>query len=195
MGKHPKKGRKVSMSFDRCLAITALVIACIGGLPGLLQIIKHFTPILLKGSIKFYVRTASDIPNVLQSDGFLIALTLVNEGSKEMVWRNVTASLLLEGKIIKLEPTLISKDLILNDEKPYTKDLLKCQVFTPSQPLNGYMHFNAPTGSLGAGHFSPTRLNLQFELESGRFSIFELPFIGIHLIKEGEAFPTHNAEF
>jgi hypothetical protein len=177
---------------NNALALTALIIAIFGGLPGLLKIIEYFRPISLKGSIKFYAPTSGDNP---PSDGILVAVTLVNQGSKELVWRKVTGKLTLGGNQISLQPSLITKSQAFNNVRPWEKDLLKQQVLTPGIPINGYLHFLAPKGSIGTGFVSPSKLYLLFESESGRLAGITLPFIGNHPLGEGESFPTHEVSF
>ena len=188
-----KRRKKIIKWFTKnWIAIVALIVAVIGGLPGLLQIIEHFRPFILRGSIKFYAPTVSTEP---PQDGIIVALTLLNEGSKDLVWRKLDGVLTINGKDVSLTPTLIPENMMFNNQKAPEKDLLKQQVFVHTMPLNGYLHFTAPYRSVGAGYIEPSKLCLRFELESARIVDIELPFVGSHPIKKGETFPTHDMKF
>lgn len=177
---------------SNALALVALIVAILGGLPGLLKIIEHFRPISLKGSIKFYAPTSGDNPPF---EGILVALTLINQGSKELIWRKITANLEIKGNRVSLQPSLITPAQAFNNVRPWENDLLKQQVITPGVPINGYLHFLAPKGSIGTGFVSPSRLFLQFETEAGRSARATLHFVGNHPLGENESFPTHGVTF
>jgi hypothetical protein len=111
---------------ENWLAILALVVASVGAWP---VVIGYFRPISLKGSIKFLNATSGKDP---PSDGFLLAVTLVNEGTKNLVWRKLEGTLSVEGrKKIALVPMLIPKTLLLEGGGCHNPTLCVSSRFCP----------------------------------------------------------------
>jgi hypothetical protein len=174
------------------LAILALLVAFVGGWPGVLKIVEHFRPIYLTGSIKFFVVTKSSDP---PEEGLLVALTIVNEGTKNLVWRKVEGTLLANNHTIALTPKLIPKGASLQDQIPLQPDLLNQQTISPGSPFNGYLLLTAPPGSFAVPEQTPSgKLRLRFEVESGDTVYAELP-IHAQPVQKGENFPSHKAGF
>ena len=182
------------MSIDRWLAIVALVIALFGGVPGFFQVLAYLRPVSLTGSIKFVLYTS---PRPGQPNcGIIAALTLVNEGTKPLVWRKVDADILVNGKTTRLQAVLIREQMVFQGKRLCEADLLKTQVLEPGQPVNGYMGFDAVEGSVGSENAPPSEMHLRFELESGRTVKLALPIpkTPIEEASRGE-FPTHGIQF
>lgn len=174
------------------LAIFALIVAFVGGWPGLLKIREYFRPFRLSGSIKFYAPTSSVQP---PEDGILVALTLINEGTKNFVWRKLKVTLKKQVKEISIEPKLIPGDLSFNNISPAESDLLNQQLFLPGKPYNGYLLLTAPSGSFSHKRLEPSELYLQFELESGKVVNINMPFVRPKVVHEGKTFPSHGVKF
>lgn len=174
------------------LAILALLVAFVGGWPGALKIVEYFRPISLTGSVKFYAPTKSIDP---PEEGILLALTLVNEGSKNLVWRKLDGTLEAGGKKITLIPKLIPKTLLLNGEISPQPDLLNQQIIPPGIPSNAYLLLTATPGSFTTLEpITSGKLGLLFEMESGKIVDVELS-IQANPIQKGENFPSHGIEF
>jgi len=182
---------KIKWFKENWIALLALVVAFFGGGPGILQIVEHFQPVSLSGSIKFYAPTKSLDP---PEDGIVVAITLLNEGSKNLVWRKLSGTLELDGTKINLTPRLVPESLSLNGQGSLQPDLLKQQLISPGNPVNGYLLLTAKSGVL-ATEKTPSKLSLRFELESGKHVEVQLPFLGVHPIQPGESFPTHSTTF
>lgn len=176
---------------DNWIAILALLVAFIGGWPGILQIAEHFRPVSLSGSIKFFAPTTSIDP---PEDGIVVALTLLNEGSKNLVWRKLSGTLKNDETEIILTPRLVPETLFLNGREPLQPDLLKQQLISPGNPFNGYLLLTAKSGVFPAEKTS-SQLSLRFELESGKHIEVQLRFVGTHPVQQGETFPTHSTTF
>ena len=173
---------------EHWLAIMALLIAVVGGVPGVLKIIQYFRPISVTGSIKFYTTTKSTDP---PEDGLLLAITLVNEGTKNLVWRNLASILQLQSKKIKLKPKVIPNSLSVLGQEPASKDLLYQQSILPGNPFNGYILLSGAPGDLTGRPIAPSQLYLLFELESGKIVKVNLPITGANHVQESETFPSH----
>ena len=174
---------------EHWLAVLALVVAFIGGWPGVLQIIEHFRPVSLSGSIKFFAPTESSNP---PRYGILLALTLLNKGSKNLVWRALKGTLVLGGKRIPLAPMSIPSSLSLNGQHSLAPDLMNQQVIPPGTPINPYLLLGADEQLSG---LTPLKVIIQFELESSKSISIDLPFDGVHPVRPGEGFPTHSMRF
>jgi hypothetical protein len=175
---------------DNWMSILALLVAIVGGCPGILQIIEYFHSISLSGSVKFFGPTD---PYPLE-DGVFFAVTIVNEGKKNLVWRGLKGMLEANRRKLPLIPKLIPDTLLLNGKMPQP-DLLNLQCFHPGIPVNAYLLLTAKHSSLSG--IPPTeyrKLYLWFEAESGKSIELELP-IGGHPVSRGETFPTHQTGF
>jgi len=173
------------------IAVVALIVAIVGGVPGILKIIEYFRPISLSGSIKFLANNNSVDP---PEDGILIAVTLVNEGTKNLVWRRIEGTLKAGGSKIALIPKLIPNTLLLSGGVSPQPDLLTQQTIPPGIPVNTYLLLTATRGSLAP--LEPIlngKIILLFEMESGRTVDVGLS-IQAHIINKGENFPSHGIE-
>lgn len=175
---------------EHWLAILALLVAFVGGLPGVLKVIEHFRPISLTGSIKFFAPTKSVDP---PEGGILLAVTLVNQGSKNLVWRKLAGTLSVGGKKIALVPKLIPNTLLLQGRLPQP-DLMNQQSILPGTPVNAYLLLTETSGRLTGVPISPSKLCLRFELESGGRVVLGMPFVGQHVVQKGETYPSHSIE-
>lgn len=174
------------------LAVLALIVAFIGGLPGLLKIIEYFRPVRLSGSIKFYATThGSDPPE----DGILFGLSIINEGTKNLIWRKMSGKLKEIGTTIVVNPKMIPSDIVFNNIRPCEQDLLKQQSLPPSTPYNGYLLLTAPSGSLEKFTKTEFELHLSFELETGKSVSGVFPVKGTTSVHPGENFTSHQVEF
>jgi hypothetical protein len=177
----------ISWLVDNWLAVVALLVAFVGGWPGVLQIADRLRPISLSGSIKFFAHTKSpDSPDA----GILLAVTLLNEGSKALVWRKLSGKIRQDGKALALTPLLIPETLLLPNGECPQPDLLKQQSIVPGIPTNAYLLLanTAHQSTIGP---EPSVLKLRFELESGRVVPLDLRFQNVHPLEPGESFPTH----
>ena len=178
--------------FTNWIAVVALIVAIVGGVPGILKIIEHFRPVSLAGSIKFLVNTNSVDP---PEDGMLIAVTLINEGTKNLVWRKIEGTLKTGGNKIALIPKLIPNTLLLPSGVSPQPDLLNQQTIPPGTPVNAYLLLSASHGSLASiGTIPNGKIILSFEMESGR-SVDVALAIQSHIINKGEHFPSHGIGF
>jgi hypothetical protein len=178
--------------FKNAIAILALVVATVGGWPGILKIIEHFRPIALTGSIKFFAITKSIDP---PEEGILIALTLVNEGNKNLVWRKLDGTFESVGKKFTLIPKLIPQSLLLNGEIAPQPDLLNQQTISTGSPVNTYLLLTATPGSFSRLEpITSGNIGLRFEVESGKKVDVKLSFEG-HPIQKGENYPSHGVGF
>jgi len=174
------------------IAVVALVVAIVGGVPGILKIIEYFRPVSLSGSIKFFANTSSVNP---PEDGILIAVSLVNEGTKNLVWRRIEGTIKAGGNKIALIPKLIPNTLLLPSGVSPQPDLLNQQTIPPGTPVNAYLLLTATRGSLAP--LEPIlngKIVLLFEMESGR-TVDAALAIQAHIINKGENFPSHGIEF
>jgi len=179
-------------SINNWIAVVALIVAILGGVPGILKIIEYFRPISLSGSIKFFVNTSSVNP---PEDGLLIAVTLINEGRKNLVWRKIEGTLHAGGKKIDLITKLIPNTLELPGSVSPQPDLLNQQTIPPGTPINAYLLLTATHGSLTP--LEPIlngKIILLFEIESGRTVDIALPIHG-HTINKDKNFPSHGVAF
>ena len=177
---------------DNWLAVSALIVAFVGGWPGILKVITHFCPYSLSGSVKFYAFTHSSAP---PEDGILFGLSIINEGTKNLIWRKVKGKLKKIGTTIVVNPKMISTEIVVNNIKPCEQELLKQQSLSPSTAYNGYLLLTAPSGSLEKFNKTVFELHLKFGLESGKSVNVVLPVKGTLSVKSGENFPSHNVEF
>lgn len=175
---------------DNWLAVIALIVAFFGGWPGALKIVEHFRPISLSGSIKCFTCTTS---TVSPRFGALLALTLLNDGSKNLVWRNLRGTFILDdGRNVSTSPMLIPPDLHLIDQQILIPDLMTQQVIPPQTPINCYLLLTADEPFLDR---TPSKVTLQFKLESSKSLYLDLRFEGVHPVQPGEVFPTHSLTF
>jgi len=174
------------------LAILALIVAFVGGWPGLLKIIENFRPFHLSGSVKFYAFTQGSEP---PEDGIILGLSIINEGNKNLIWRKLKGKLTKGKTPISLNPKMIPTDIVFGKVKPTERDLLKQQVLLPSIPHNGYLLLVAPPGSLTEYNKASFDVQLEFELETGNSVNVVLPIKGTMSVQSGENFPSHSVEF
>ncbi len=174
------------------LPILALLVAFVGGWPGILKIAEHFRPISLTGSIKFFALTTSADP---PEEGILLALTLLNEGNKNLVWRKIEGTLEAGGKKVALIPKMIPKSLLLNGDISPQPDFLNQQTIPPGTPVNAYLLLTGNLGSFSAlNPIASGNLGLRFQTESGRDADVKLS-IQTHALQKGETYPSHGIEF
>ena len=178
--------------FNNWLAVLALIVAFVGGWPGLLKVIEHFRPFRLSGSVKFYAFTQGTDP---PEGGILFGISIINEGTKNLIWRKVNGKIKNLRSTINVTPKMIPPGIVFNNIKPCEQDLLKQQILSPLTPYNGYLLLVAPYGSLGKYNKTAFDLHLQFELETGKSVNVVLPVKGRMCVKSGENFPSHSVEF
>lgn len=106
---------------DNWLAVSALIVAFVGGWPGILKIIAHFRPHSLSGSVKFYAFTHSSAP---PEDGILFGLSIINEGTKNLIWRKVKGKLKKIGTTIVLNPKMIPTKIVVSSCKIITRPIV-----------------------------------------------------------------------
>ncbi len=146
----------------------------------------------LSGSIKFYGSAPSINPS---GDGLIIALTLLNEGGKSLVWRKLNSYIKKGKNKTILTAKLIPPHMVINGVSLFKNDILKQFVFHPETPINGYILLAAPFGSLSKYKKSQFDLYLEFELESGKTEKIILPVQGTTSVQSGENYPTHGVNF
>lgn len=172
---------------DNWLALLALIVAVAGGLPGILQAVDFFHPVSLVGSIKFYAPTTSVDP---PESGIVLALTLLNQGRRAMVWRKLTGVMRYAGEEADLEARWIPDSLLLNGQ-PARPDLAALQSVAPGAPVNAFLLMVFSSGEIAGADWSSSVLVLQFEDESGKVRDLHLPLDVGGPAPPGTRFPSH----
>jgi len=170
---------------DNWLALLALLVALVGGLPGALQALEFFRPVVLVGSVKYFAPTRSPSP---PESGLLLAITLFNEGRRSLVWKKVTGSLALAGEEIAMDPRWIPDEFELNGQSP-RPDLLSQQSIPPGAVVNAYLLL--VTSEEVSADLAESTVKLRFETESGRVVELALSLDVGGPVPGGVRFPSH----
>jgi len=169
------------------LALLALIVAAVGGLPGILQAVDFFHPVSLVGSVKFFAPTTSVDP---PERGIVLALTLLNQGRRVMVWRKLTGVMRYAGEEADLEARLIPDSLLINGQ-PARPDLAALQSVAPGAPVNAFLLMVFSSSEIEVADWNRSDLVLQFEDESGKLQDLHLSMDIGGPTPPGTRFPSH----
>ena len=133
------------------LSIISLIVAALGGIPGILAVVNHF-----KSSAKLSVKPSTVMFGDVQfnSDSIeytvvFIALTVSNEGEKNLSPAVFDLAIKKERSWIQLERRLIPKNIQFHSQKqtieirePWKKDLQRYSgAISHGIPLSGFLFF------------------------------------------------------